>query len=67
MERVQRGVTKLQPPSNEDCAFDVRASVAKRGLVCTDGCQFKYRVRLLGRTFDVEVGVDSLLTYLLPY
>ena len=44
LDRVKTQVTKIQPPSDEDCSFDVRGSVAQRGLVCTPGCEFRFQL-----------------------
>lgn len=44
LNRVKAQVTKIQPPSDEDCAFDVRGSVAQRGLICTPGCHFRFQL-----------------------
>lgn len=51
LDRVKIGMKNAQPPSDDDCAFDVRASVAKPGLVCTPGCAFRFKVRALLRWF----------------
>jgi len=49
LEGVKTTVRDVQPPSDEECAFDVRTSVAQHRLVChpSNDCRFNFQVRFL--------------------
>jgi hypothetical protein len=46
VSHVVGGITSKFPPSDAQCVFDVRASVAKKEMVCTpvDECSYQFKL-----------------------